>query len=133
MLYQGKYYITIPAIRNILDMEDEANLHAKDFSSIAQVKLNKVVYYSQADVYAYKEDIETKDIFLKEVQACVMLAMDLTSDNKTTFANKLGFEKLGSLDSFLCNKTYTPKCAAVFVKLWRNYKNLVKRYDNEEF
>lgn len=137
MYFNKKAWLVSEQLLQIFDLKDDCQLYLSPYkqllSEIDVIKIGGTVYYDQKAVLAIKEEQNIKDVFLKSIQSCILLLLDIVKDKKSRIAGNLGFKNIGALDSFLEQKIYTKKVAFVYVKLCKNYKWVVDKYDKGDF
>jgi len=135
MYLMGKAWISLESVLALFEIEHAATFYNQGYKEMLKdtekLTLGINIYYERDGVYKALDELSTKEVFLIEVQKCLMLILDESGHTKRRIAKNLGMSNIGVLDSFLSNSKYTKRVATILVKMWRYYKHIVIKYDKE--
>jgi len=137
MVHNGKAYLSTERVKELFGWNEDRNLavptYKKMFANVDQIKVRGNLYFEQKAIYEMLKEKSEKSIFLREMQACLMLLLDIIEDTPSSIGRKLGFSHPTMMKKFLENEKYTPTAARVLVKMKRHYPHVLKMYDEGSY
>ena len=137
MWHGGNYYINAHQTAKVLGISMDSffqkRVKEKHLTGLRTLETLDGRMYCQEDVYKRASEYAKKEQFLKSVQACTLLVLSDSGDKKIEVSEKLGFGNIGSLEAFLSADSYSNNAARTLVKIWFNYRSILRRYDNGDF